>query len=128
MDFLNLFKKKQEKTEEVKVEDNVILEEKEIDTLSLGWYWSKNKQELQMAKIRAKAALIRGLGDNSSLAQQLSYYQTRFGDWRELFHQVKRIESVRKEDVRRVANAAFVASNRTVGIIESTPPAGAAIQ
>jgi len=74
--------------------------------------------ELQMVKTRAKASLVRGLGDNSGLAQQLGGYQARYGDWRELFRSVDRIDKVTKADVRRVANEVFVASNRTVGRIE----------
>ena len=80
--------------------------------------------ELQMVKTRAKANLIRGLGSNSGLAGQLATYQARFGDWRELFHQVEKIDKVTKADIRRVANATFVENNRTVGIIESTQMAG----
>lgn len=82
-------------------------------------------EELKMIKTRAKANLIRGLDDNEGLAQQLAIYHARFGDWRELFRQVNRIVKVTKEDIRRVAKETFVASNRTVGIIESTQMAGA---
>jgi predicted Zn-dependent peptidase len=77
-------------------------------------------EELKMVKTRAKANLIRRLGSNQGLAFQLGTYQARFGDWRELFRQVERIDRVTKEDIRRVAQATFVDSNRTVGIIEST--------
>lgn len=80
--------------------------------------------ELQMVKTRAKAALIRSLGSNSGLAAQLAIYQARFGDWRELFRQVDKIDKVTQADIRRVANQTFVANNRTVGIIESTQMAG----
>lgn len=75
--------------------------------------------ELQMVKTRAKASLVRGLGDNSGLAQQLGSYQARYGDWRELFRAVDRIDKVTKADIRRVASEVFVASNRTVGRIET---------
>ena len=78
-----------------------------------------------MIKTRAKANLIRGLGNNAGLAFQLGIYQARFGDWRELFHSVDRINKVTKADIRRVASQTFVATNRTVGIIQTvTPPAG----
>jgi predicted Zn-dependent peptidase len=77
-------------------------------------------EELRMIKTRAKANLIRRLGDNQGLAVQLGAYQARYGDWRELFREVDRIDKVSKEDIRRVANATFVESNRTVGIMEST--------
>ena len=81
--------------------------------------------ELKMIKTRAKANLIRGLGDNAGLAFQFGLYQARYGDWRELFYSVDRIDKVSKADIRRVANQTFTASNRTVGIIETVqPPAG----
>ncbi len=80
--------------------------------------------ELKMVKTRAKASLIRSLGNNSGLASQLAVFQARFGDWRELFRQVDKIEKVTKADIRRVANETFVDNNRTVGVIESTQMAG----
>ncbi|MBI1983599.1 MAG: insulinase family protein, partial [Acidobacteria bacterium] len=81
-------------------------------------------EELKMVKTRTKADLIRRLGSNAGLAQQLGIMQALFGDWRELFHQVYRIDNVTKEDIRRVANQTFTASNRSKGIIESTQLAG----
>jgi predicted Zn-dependent peptidase len=83
--------------------------------------------ELKSVKTRAKADLIRGLGDNQGLAVQLGEYQALYGDWRELFRQIERIDAVTKADIRRVANKTFRADNRTVGRIEtaSTPPAPA---
>jgi len=76
-------------------------------------------EELQMVKTRAKANLIRGLGSNQGLAFQLATYQLRYGDWRELFRNVEKIDKVSKADIRRVANAAFVEKNRTVAMIEN---------
>jgi len=75
--------------------------------------------ELKMIKTRAKANLLRSLGSNDGLAFQLGINQARYGDWRELFRQVDRIDKISKADIRRVANAAFVPENRTVGIIET---------
>jgi predicted Zn-dependent peptidase len=82
--------------------------------------------ELKMIKTRSKANLIRGLADNEGLATQLAIYQTRYGDWRELFKSVDRIDQVTKADIRRVANQVFVDTNRTVGVIENSggPPSG----
>jgi predicted Zn-dependent peptidase len=88
-------------------------------------------EELRMIKTRAKAGLIRGLGSNEGLAFELSLNQARYGDWRELFRSVDRIEKVSKADIRRVANQTFVPDNRTVGIIEfagGPPGTGAAPQ
>ncbi len=73
--------------------------------------------ELQKVKTRAKANLIRGLASNSGIASQLASYQARFGDWRELFRSVDRIEKVSKADIIRVAQSTFISTNRTVGMI-----------
>ena len=81
--------------------------------------------ELKMIKTRAKANLIRGLADNEGLATKIATYQTRYGDWRELFKSVDRIDRVTKADIRRVANEVFVDTNRTVGIIENSGGGGA---
>ena len=80
--------------------------------------------ELKMIKTRAKASLIRGLADNEGLATQLATYQARYGDWRELFRSVDRIDQVTKADIRRVANQVFVDTNRTVGYIENSGGGG----
>jgi predicted Zn-dependent peptidase len=81
--------------------------------------------ELKMIKTRSKANLIRGLADNEGLATQLATYQTRYGDWRELFRSVDRIDQVSKADIRRVANQIFVDTNRTIGVIENSGGGGA---
>jgi predicted Zn-dependent peptidase len=81
--------------------------------------------ELQMYKTRTRADLLRGVADNQGLADSLAAYQTRFGDWRELFLQLDRVDKVTKADIRRVANQVFVPSNRTSAEID-TEPAGAA--
>ncbi|HYY68472.1 MAG TPA: insulinase family protein, partial [Terriglobales bacterium] len=78
-------------------------------------------EELKTVKTRAKANLIRGLADNAGLAFQLAIYQLRYGDWREVFRSVERIDKVTKEDIRRVANKTFLPTNRTVGMIETIP-------
>lgn len=83
-------------------------------------------EELKMIKTRAKANLLRSLDDNQGLAVQLTMMQTRYGDWRELFRNVERIEKVTKADIRRVANSTFVPSNRTVGVIENVKQSQAA--
>jgi predicted Zn-dependent peptidase len=75
--------------------------------------------ELKMVKTRSKANLLRSLDSNEGLAEELAIYQTLYGDWRELFHSVDRIDAVTKADIRRVANEVFVPTNRTVGIIET---------
>lgn len=70
-------------------------------------------EELAMFKTRTRADLLRGLADNQGLANQLAEYQTRYGDWRQLFRQLDKVDAVTKADIRRVANKVFVPTNRT---------------
>jgi predicted Zn-dependent peptidase len=85
-------------------------------------------EELQSVKTRAKAGLLRQLDSNEGLALQLALTHTIYGDWRELFREIPRIEKVTAADIRRVAQATFTPTNRTVAMIESTsaPKAAAA--
>jgi predicted Zn-dependent peptidase len=81
-------------------------------------------EELARFKTRAKADLLRSLGSNAGMARQLAIFQMRFGDWRELFRQLDRYDKITKADIMRVANKTFVASNRTVAMLETMPPPG----
>jgi predicted Zn-dependent peptidase len=83
-------------------------------------------EELQMYKTRTRADLLRGLADNQGLANDLAEYQTRYGDWRELFKQLEKVDKVTKADIRRVASEIFVSSNRTSAEIDTEAPTSAA--
>jgi len=96
---------------------------KEIDKLKTT---DVTDAELQMYKTRARADVLRGLADNQGLADALAEYQTRYGDWRELFLQLDKVDKVTKADIKRVANQTFVASNRTTAEIDSEAPAAGA--
>jgi predicted Zn-dependent peptidase len=89
---------------------------KEIDKLKNA---DVSDEELAMYKTRTRADLLRGLADNQGLANSLAQYQTRYGDWRELFLQLDKVDKVTKADIRRVANEVFVPSNRTESWIET---------
>lgn len=78
--------------------------------------------ELEMYKTRARAEILRSLGGNQGLAEELGTYQLRYGDWRMLFQQLDKIDAVTKADIRRVANQVFTAKNRTYAMIEFAPP------
>ena len=94
---------------------------KEIDRLKTT---DVTDAELEMFKTRARADVLRSLGDNQGLAQELAIYQLRYGDWRELFDQLHKIDAVTRTDIRRVANKTFVDTNRTWAAVETeTPPA-----
>jgi predicted Zn-dependent peptidase len=78
--------------------------------------------ELENFKTRARADLLRGLADNQGIAEQLAYYQQRYGDWRQLFKQLNQIDAVTKADIRRVANKIFVPGNCTYALVEYQAP------
>jgi len=80
-------------------------------------------EELAQFKTRNRADTLRGLADNDGLAHELAEYQTRFGDWRQLFRELDQADKVSKADIRRVANKIFVESNRTSARIEFEAPA-----
>jgi predicted Zn-dependent peptidase len=98
---------------------------KEIDRLKTA---DVTDDELAMFKTRTRADLLRGLADNQGLANSLAEYQTRYGDWRELFLQLDKVDKVTKADIRRVANEVFVPTNRTEAWIETEAPAASAQQ
>ncbi len=80
-----------------------------------------SEEELAMVKTRAKAGLVRSLASNTGIGRQLASYQALFGDWRELFRSVDRIEQVTTDDVQRVAREVFQPTNRTAAMIVNEP-------
>ena len=92
---------------------------KEIERLKTA---DVSDDELQMFKTRTRADLLRGLANSQGLANTLAEYQTRYGDWRQLFLQLDRVDKVTKADIRRVANQVFVDSNRTEAWIDTAAP------
>jgi predicted Zn-dependent peptidase len=81
-------------------------------------------EELERFRTRAKAGLVRSLNNNLGMAMHLTDYHHLFGDWRELFRSIERLDQVTKADIRRVAKAMFQSTNRTVGMIETVLPEG----
>jgi len=77
-------------------------------------------EELARFKARAKASLLRNLRSNLGLAYRLAEAQRLYGDWRELFRSLDRLDKVTPADVRRVAGDAFQPSNRTTALIVTT--------
>jgi predicted Zn-dependent peptidase len=84
-----------------------------------------SKEELDGVKRRARANLLRQIGDNFMLVLQLSEIQALTGDWRNLFKQLDKINAVTPEDVQRVAKATFIRDNKTVGTIDPVETAAA---
>jgi predicted Zn-dependent peptidase len=82
-----------------------------------------SEDELKMVKTRSKATLLRSLANNQGLAINLADNQLKYGDWRELFRRIDKIDAVTNADVKRVANEVFLETNRTVGVLETSSPA-----
>ncbi|MHC4362806.1 MAG: M16 family metallopeptidase, partial [Planctomycetota bacterium] len=77
-------------------------------------------EELEKAKTRSRASLIRELASNEGLAAEIAFYEVISGDWRNMFKQLEKIDQVTAEDIQRVAKEYFTRKNRTVGVIETT--------
>lgn len=77
------------------------------------------EDDLEKIKARAKASFINQLSSRPGMAGQLVSYQNQFGDWRELFHSLDRINAVTVDDMQRVAKELFSRENRTVAYIET---------
>jgi len=74
-------------------------------------------EELQKVRNNLHADFLRQLQSNRGLARSLAYYQTVYGDWREIQRHLDKIDRVTAQDARRVAEKYFLPANRTVGEI-----------
>ncbi|MCJ7458431.1 MAG: insulinase family protein [candidate division Zixibacteria bacterium] len=74
-------------------------------------------EDLNAIKTRAKANFIRQLKSNMGMGIQLTSYQVISGDWRNLFKELDRINSLTPSDIQKAANEYLKKTNRTVGEI-----------
>lgn len=74
-----------------------------------------SNEELQRAKTRRRADLIRGLKSNLGLARKLAEAEAQMGGWQQLFTMLEEYEQVTAEDVRTVAGKYLAPENRTSG-------------
>ncbi|WP_081972620.1 M16 family metallopeptidase [Leptolyngbya sp. KIOST-1] len=72
-------------------------------------------EELDRVTTQARADLLRRLASNSGMASLLAEYQAKTGDWRNIFDNLRAIETVSADDIQRVAQTLFRPENRTVG-------------
>ncbi len=77
-------------------------------------------EALEGIKARAKASFINNFNSNQGIALQLGGYQQLWGDWRELFGELDRINAVTAEDIQRVTNKYFTEKNRVVVMSETS--------
>ena len=71
-------------------------------------------EEVEKIRARAKASFINRLDNNLGLAMALADYQNNWGDWRQLFKELDRINAVTAQDIQRVAQTYLTDKNRTV--------------
>ena len=77
------------------------------------------EEEMEKIRARAKSNFIDQFESRINMAIQLSSYEMIHGDWRELFRELDRINSVTGDDIQRVAKKYFTRKNRTVAVIET---------
>ncbi len=75
--------------------------------------------KLEGVKTRARSQLVDGLSSRSDLAEELATSQQVFGDWRELFKDLDRLDAVTAADIQHLASEFLVRSNRTVAYLET---------
>jgi len=78
-----------------------------------------SSDELTKYKRNAKKNYINSLKSNSSMAAMLTGHEVLMGDWRALFDDFDRVETVSAEDIQRIAQTYLVKKNRTVGEVVS---------
>jgi len=78
---------------------------------------SVTETELTKFKKSQKSQVINRMKSNSSMASLLTYYDVVQGDWRLTFDELKSIQNITADDIKRVANTYLIKKNRTVGEI-----------
>jgi zinc protease len=86
-----------------------------------------DERELRKAKNGLQADYVRGLTSVSGIANQLGFFETVFGDYREMFKETDRVEAVTAADVQRVARTYLTDAERTtVELVPEKPKPGTA--
>ncbi len=78
---------------------------------------SVTDDELTKFKQSQKKAIIDGMKSNSGMAATLTHYDVIHGDWQKAFDQIREIEKITAEDIKRVANKYLIKKQRTIGEI-----------
>lgn len=77
-------------------------------------------EELNKIKARAKADIVRVLGSDLYTAMSLAISEDYYGDWREMFRELERLDTITPIELREIAQELFVPDNRVVGSIVTT--------
>lgn len=76
------------------------------------------RKELERAKTRSRADLIRSLKTNLGLAQKLAAADARPGGWGRMFTKLEKLQQVTAEEVRTAARTYLTSDNRTTARLE----------
>lgn len=74
--------------------------------------------ELDRAKTRRRADVIRSVKTNLGLAQKLAAADAQPGGWRRIFTNLEKLQQVTAEEVRTAAGTYLTSDNRTTGRLE----------
>lgn len=77
--------------------------------------------ELDAARTNARAGLIRQVASNEEFAGDLCEWQSKTGDWRNLFTRTEAYETITAADIKAAMQRYFTKENRTVATL--VPPA-----
>lgn len=78
-------------------------------------------EELEKAKTRARADLVRTLDSRMGIAFNMAAYEVLTGDWRNMFRRLDQLAKVQAADIQRVAKETFVERNRTTAMSRTVP-------
>ncbi len=81
-------------------------------------------EELQSAVNRMESRFVFSLSDNEEVAGLLSYFQTAYGDWREMLNYMDKISKVTPDEVKEAAGRFFNGTNRVVGMLKRKDDGG----
>jgi len=97
---------------------NTVLETAIYDEMEKMRRGSIKNEELEGAKARLKMFFLTQLKERREMAEQLAWFHTVTGDWRNLFRYLEKIENVTPEDVTAAMNKYLKQENRIAGMVE----------
>ena len=79
-------------------------------------------EELERAKTKARASLVRRLDSNMGLAKTFAKAQGQRGDWKKVFTDLEKLQKVSLEDIQKVAEEYLSKENSIVGKLVNIKP------